>query len=97
MSGGGRVIHFILGEDRHVKYFVHSVKSEYFVVKKAVFDLIYDGQTEASGECEIVQAEKGSYIDAKLQPCQKSRRYELELTLYIADEIIKNREQMEVV
>ena len=32
------MIRFILGEDRHVKYFVHSVKSEYFVVKDATYE-----------------------------------------------------------
>lgn len=91
------MIRFILGEDRHVKYFVHSIKSEYFVVKKATFELSYDGQMEASGDCEIVQEESGSYIDVKLQPLNRSRLYALEITLHIADEVIKNREQMEVI
>lgn len=91
------MIRFIMGEDRHVKYFVHSVKSEYFVIKEATFELIYDGHTEAAGECEIVQEGTGSYVDAKLQPERRSKLYVLEITLHIADEIIKNREQMEVV
>ena len=91
------MIHFILGEDRHVKYFVHSVKSEYFVVKDAAYELIYNGEVEASGNCEVIQEENGSYVDAKLQPKYRSNLYVLEITLMIADEIIKNREQMEVV
>ncbi|MEI3511672.1 MAG: hypothetical protein V8Q41_00810 [Anaerostipes hadrus] len=39
------MITFILGEDRHVKYFVHSIgKYEYFAVKEAQFSLIYNGK-----------------------------------------------------
>lgn len=37
------------------------------------------------------------YVDAKIQPVQKSRMYTLEIELKIADEIIKNREKMEVI
>lgn len=91
------MIRFILGEDRHVQYFVSSVKSQYFVIKKATYELLYDGQVETAGECEVVKADDGCYVDAKLEPRNRSRRYELEITLLIADETIKNREQMEVV
>lgn len=91
------MIRFILGEDRHVKYFVHSVKDEYFVIKQASFKLLYDGETEASGECDVVRQDDGYCVDAKLQPLNRSRLYVLEITLHIADEVIKNREQMEVV
>jgi hypothetical protein len=91
------VIRFILGEDRHVKYFVHSVKGEYFCVKEASFCLLYDGKVEASGECEVTPGERGCVVDSKILPERRSRKYELEITLHIADEIIKNREPMEVV
>lgn len=91
------MIRFILGEDRHVKYFVHSVKSEYFVIKEATYELMYNGEIEASGSCEVVQEENGSNVDVKLQPKYRSNLYTLEITLMIADEVIKNREQMEVV
>ena len=91
------MIRFILGEDRHVKYFVHSVKSEYFGVKDATYELIYNGEVEASGSCEVMHEETGSYVDVKLQPRNRSNQYVLEITLLIADETIKNREQMEVV
>lgn len=91
------MIRFILGEDRHVKYYVHSVKSEYFAVKESSWQLLYDGEIEASGECGIIRQENGCFVDVKLQPENRSRLYELEITLHIADEIIKNREQMEVV
>ena len=99
MSGGVFLIRFILGEDRHVKYFVHSVRSEYFSVKEASWQLLYDGRVEASGECEVLRDEElnGWYVDTKLQPENRGRLYVLELTLGIADEVIKNREQMEVV
>ena len=85
------MITFILGEDRHVKYFVHSIgKYEYFAVKEAQFSLIYNGEEEISGECEIEKDEEkhGYYIDVKIQPAQKSKLYVLEITLKIADEII---------
>ena len=93
------MIRFILGEDRHVKYFVHSVRSEYFSIKEASWQLVYDGQAEASGDCEVTRNEErgGWYVDAKLQPENRGRLYVLEITLKIADEVIKNREQMEVV
>lgn len=91
------MIRFVLGEDRHVKYFVHSVKSESFKIKEALFELEYDGKVEASGNCEVVQEDTGYFVDAKIQPLNRSRLYTLEITLHIADEVIKNRERMEVV
>lgn len=92
------MIQFILGEDRHVEYFVHSVKSEYFVIKDAEYKLFHDGQLEDAGPCDVLwdEARRGCSVDAKLQPKNKSTRYMLELTLSIADEVIKNREEMEV-
>ena len=80
-----------------MKYLVHSIRSEYFVIKDASWQLIYDGTVEMSGKCEVTQEEEGSCVDVKLQPEHKSRLYVLEIRLQIADEIIKNREQMEVV
>lgn len=94
------MIEFILGEDRHVKYFVHSIdKNEYFAIKEANFYLYCNGQEEASGECTIERDDekKGYFVDAKIQPEKRSRMYTLEIELKIADEIIKNREKMEVI
>lgn len=91
------MIRFILGEDRHVKYLVHSVKQEYFMIKEAAFRLIYDGEVETEGICEVIREEDGYSVDAKIQPKNRGRLYMLEITLHIADEVIKNREQMEVV
>ena len=56
-------------------------------MKEAQFSLIYNGEEE----------KHGYYIDVKIQPAQKSKLYVLEITLKIADEIIKNREKMEVI
>lgn len=94
------MITFILGEDRHVKYFVHSIgQYDYFVIKDAKFSLLHNGKQEAAGVCTIKKDEEknGYYVDAKIQPVQKSRMYTLEIELKIADEIIKNREKMEVI
>ena len=62
-------------------------------------DGVVNGEEEISGECEIEKEEEkhGYYIDVKIQPAQKSKLYVLEITLKIADEIIKNREKMEVI
>ena len=94
------MITFILGEDRHVKYFVHSIgQYDYFVIKDAKFSLLHNGKQEAAGVCTIEKDEEknGYYVDAKIQPVQKSRMYTLEIELKIADEIIKNKEMMEVI
>lgn len=94
------MITFILGEDRRVKYFVHSIgQYDYFAIKSAKISLLHNGKEEAAGVCTIEKDEEknGYYVDAKIQPMQKSRMYILEIELKIADEIIKNREKMEVI
>lgn len=95
--GENAMLRFILGEDRHVRYFVHTEKNERFVIKEAAFSLIYDGKVEECGDCEITREENGNYLDIKLQPERRSRRYEIEVTICVADEIIKHRERMEVI
>ena len=91
------MIRFILGEDRHVEYFVHSVEPGYFMIRNARYEFFYDGEQEAAGACEARRLENGWSVDVKLQPAHRSARYVLEITLEIADEVIKNRESMEVV
>ena len=94
------MITFILGEDRHVKYFVHSVDQyDYLAIKEAKLSLPQNGKEEAAGVCTIERDEEknGYYVDTKIQPMQKSRMYTLEIELKIADEIIKNKEMMEVI
>ena len=70
-----------------------------FAIKSAKFSLLHNGKEEAAGVCTIEKDEEknGYYVDAKIQPMQKSRMYILEIELKIADEIIKNREKMEVI
>lgn len=94
---GGDMIRFILGEDRHIKYFVHTEKKEYFVIKEATFALIYNGEVEASGTCSVTREANGNYLDIQLQPEHRSRKYDIEVTIHVADEIIKHKEHMEVV
>lgn len=91
------MIKFILGEDRHVKYFVHAGQYEYFVIKNANWKLLYNGEAEAEGLCECNRVENGYELDAKIQPLQRSRHYEMEITIEVVDEIIKNKEAMEVI
>lgn len=93
------MIKFILGEDRHIKYAVISPEQSAFKIQEATWRLIRDETEEASGQCQIIHDEKTgeSWVDAKLQPEYKSKLYELEITLKIADETIMNRECMEVV
>lgn len=94
---GGDMIRFILGEDRHIKYFVHTEKNEYFVIKEATFALIYNGEVEASGICNVTREANGNYLDIQLQPEHRSRKYDIEVAICVADETIKHREHMEVV
>ena len=63
------MITFILGEDRHVKYFVHSVDQyDYFAIKEANFSLLHNGKEEAAGVCTIERDEEknGYYVDTKI-------------------------------
>ena len=57
------MITFILGEDRHVKYFVHSVDQyDYFAIKEANFSLLHNGKEEAAGVCTIERDEEKNVI-----------------------------------
>ena len=48
------MITFILGEDRHVKYFVHSIgQYDYFVIKDAKFSLLHNGKQEAAKKQDV--------------------------------------------
>ena len=52
---------------------------------------------QAYVQSKEMKKKNGYYVDAKIQPMQKSRMYTLEIELKIADEIIKNKEKMEVI
>lgn len=69
------MITFILGEDRHVKYFVHSVDQyDYFAIKEANFSLLHNGKEEAAGVCTIERDEEKMVIMStqKYNQCKKA-------------------------
>lgn len=93
------MIRLIRGEERYIKYNVHNSKKECFKIKSAEYALFKDDEIVEYGECEIIENEnKNEYIvSMKIAPKEYGRSYMLEITLKIADEIIKNRELVEVV
>ena len=69
------MITFILGEDRHVKYFVHSIgQYDYFVIKDAKFSLLHNGKQEAAGVCTIEKTKRKMVIMLmqKYNQCKKA-------------------------
>lgn len=86
-------INFILGEDKYLKFLVKSTKNEEFEILRATYKLYKDRELETEGNCTINE----HCITVKLNPLSKSMRYCLEITYYIADEILKKRVQIEVV
>ena len=67
------MITFILGEDRHVKYFVHSVDQyDYFAIKEANFSLLHNGKEEAAGVCTIERDAKKQdvYLRNRIKNCR---------------------------
>lgn len=91
------MISFILGEDKHVKFLVVSRKKEPFSIRSASWKLYYDGNVENSGDCVIEEEESGMYLDIKLAPECRSRKYMLQVEYLAGDEIRKHMERMEVV
>lgn len=90
------MIDFILGEHRHVKYYVHAGENEYVVVKSARYELLYKGIPEVKGDCVVERHGNGVYLDIMLEPKMKSQLYELVLILEIADERRIHKEKLEV-
>ena len=68
------MITFILGEDRHVKYFVHSVDQyDYFAIKEANFSLLHNGKEEAAGVCTKEMKKKMVIMSTqKYNQCKKA-------------------------
>jgi len=68
-----------------------QIKMNNFIIKKATYTLYCNKNIEDTGECQVDKDEKnnGYYIDAKIFPEKRSTRYSLEITLEIADEVIK--------
>lgn len=90
------MIQFIKGEDRHVKFRVHSAKGADMIVENASFELSKYDEVEASGQCEIEKEGTDVYLDMKLYP-KNVGNYELEITYQIADETLKHREEVKVI
>jgi len=78
-------VDFILGEDKYVKFLVHSAKNDEFTIHKASFELYLDSSLEQNGNCTI----DGHYINLKLNPQCASNLYTLVITYIIADETLK--------
>lgn len=89
------MIRFIRGEDRHVKFRVHSAAGEDMIVESASYSFARYGAVEASGLCEIINDGKQPVLDMKLFPCE-SGMYILEITYQVADETLKHREEVQV-
>lgn len=89
------MVKFILGEDRHVKFLVHSNKNERFEITEASWELLMYGKAELSGTCTITVENQENYLDVKLMP-QKTGTYTLMLTYSVGDEIIKNAVEIQV-
>jgi len=85
-------IDFILGEDKHVRFLVHSSKNDEFTIHSAKYELYLDTALEQSGDGTI----DGHYIDVKLNPLTKSSLYKLIITYVIADETLKTQVRIEV-
>lgn len=83
-------IHFVHGEDRHVRLAIHATNGEPFLIREASFELKCAGETENTGECAI----DGSIIDARISP-EKKATYLLLMTYHVADETLV--EKIEVV
>ena len=90
------MISFILGEHKHVRFAVYSRKEETFSINSASWELYYDGQLEASGQCNIENLDTGLYLDIMLEPQYRSRKYQLLITYLVGDETKKHVECMEV-
>lgn len=78
-------VKFDLGENRHVKLIIHSLKNENFEIDNASYTLTKVGNTEeeSSGPCMIYDHE----IDSVISPNEKGV-YHLKITYKILDETL---------
>lgn len=86
------VVHFILGEDKYIKFLIYSTKNDEFTIENASYTLLKDGMVETNGICNI----EGHYISVKLKPKEPSTLYALIIKYEIAGEIFKKRIDIEV-
>ena len=90
------MIKFLKGEDKHVKFRVHSAKGEDMIVESALYRFARYGDEEASGKCEILNDGQQTILDMKQYP-REIGMYELEITYIVADETLKHREEVQVI
>mgnify|MGYP001203785761 CR=1 FL=1 len=49
------MVRFLLGEDKYVRFLIHSTVDERFVIKEANWRLLLNGKEESSGMCDVEQ------------------------------------------
>lgn len=90
------MIEFILGEDKHIEFTVHSKEQKEVIVESATYELRRLENIEASGDCELIKEnEEETVLRVKLSPREKGN-YHLEITYYVADETLKHIEKVQV-
>lgn len=87
------MIEFIKGEDKHVKFRVHSAAGGDMIVESADYVFSREGAVEDDGACEITNDGKQPILDMKLYP-KETGFYCLEVTYCVADETLKHREEV---
>ncbi len=93
---GRQMVKFIQGEDRYVKFEVHSAE-EQVIIESARYSLSIHGIEEKEGNCDILSDDDGkTIIRVKINPSEKGY-YELEITYCIADETLKHIEKIQVI
>lgn len=90
------MVKFIKGEDKHVRFLVHTISGGAVIVENASYRLERHKEVEASGECIILNDGKNTEIDAKIHPLQIGV-YNLEIVYFVGDEILKHREEVQVI
>ncbi len=90
------MIKFLKGEDKHVKFRVHSAAGEDMIVESASYSFTWYGEVKASGACEIINDGEQPILDMKLYPDEVGT-YLLEITYQVADETLKHREEVQVI
>lgn len=90
------MIKFIRGEDKHVKFRVHSAKGGDMIVESAKYTFLQYGKVETAGECALSNDGENPTIDVKLYP-ENIGPYLLEITYQVADETLKHREDIQVI
>lgn len=85
-------IQFYAGEDKHIRFMVHALNNEAFIIREAGFSLSCAGSIEASGTCVI----EDHVIDAKIAP-EKTGNYQLSISYKVADETLIEKIEVVVV